>query len=179
MDEIRDAASTSWAGAPQNWNYHQHVTQVFWGLAEKLGRSEVCTLYRHANCGRTRHPASGYAFEDNHLAIKRNDDERYRFRALFSLSGRRPCPCGNRSRYDAHKIEVVLAFPVGILDFHQRQLIEVLEHLGNSVELSDRSRPRSAIREALLRCILTLNDCILPQTVDQFVEQYIGKRKNV
>jgi hypothetical protein len=53
-------------------------------------------------------------------------------------------------------------------------LVEIFMDIADAVDNSGDKKPRSGIRELLLRAILRINDQLLPIPMDEFVSRYCG-----
>ncbi|MGL0944869.1 hypothetical protein ACSTDY_21780 [Vibrio vulnificus] len=58
-------------------------------------------------------------------------------------------------------------------NFDVDSLIIILGDIGDAIDSAGEKRPRSAIREWLLRAMLNINDQLLPIPMDDFVIKYV------
>ncbi|CAA6606111.1 hypothetical protein MTBLM1_80027 [Rhodospirillaceae bacterium LM-1] len=86
------------------------------------------------------------------------------------------CPCSENNDYSAHNFFVLAQIENNELSEQDCRIFATLfSGLFNAIELSDTKRPRAAVREQILLLIMSLNDMILPQTVDEYIESFIHK----
>ena len=128
---------------------------------------------RHCHCGKRSHQAD-YLMTDPYGLDVTFRDSRYVWSGnQFHQEERfEVCPCSKKNEPLKHNvIEDVIYDPTSDQKFCG-QVFGVLSDIHAALEEAGDKRPRSAIREYLLRAVLTLNDSILPEPV----EAYIGRR---
>lgn len=83
-----------------------------------------------------------------------------------------PCPCTSSNRHKRHWVIRDVLFDKTA----DRAFCDALERiLGDLYEAKQRAgdkKPRSGIREHLLRALLAVNDQILPETIDEYIAQH-------
>lgn len=142
------------------------ILQRYLVLAAEHG---VMIVTRHVDCSNKKHPeyptSNQYGFSIPYRS------ERYVWEGDQLYQGKRfcacPCSSGNPPS-DHHVIDDFIFKPEADLIFC-RQVTRVLSDISSAIDSSGDKMPRSGIREYLLRALLTLNDAILPQTVDEYV----------
>ncbi len=60
-----------------------------------------------------------------------------------------------------------------VRNFDADRLINILSDIVEAIDSAGEKRPRSAIREWLLRAVLNINDELLPISMDDFVTRYV------
>lgn len=82
-----------------------------------------------------------------------------------------PCPCSASGKEKLHTVIYDVLFEVSADQDFCRVLERIVSDLYEALQRSGEKKPRSGIREYLLRALLTVNDHILPQTVEEYVSR--------
>ena len=90
---------------------------------------------------------------------------------MFQGSRSEACPCSaNREPISHHVIDDIVYDPQCEQSIC-RKIEDILVDVSSAIDAADDKRPRSAIREYLLRAVIRLNDAILPIKVDEYIVQ--------
>ncbi|CAM3983105.1 hypothetical protein EV679_2864 [Kerstersia gyiorum] len=147
-------------------------------LAEKFG---IYVVTRHCSCPNPIH--NGYVISKGRHGIKKMGDPSFIWTGdqLFQGDRLSTCPCSSHAKPTKHwVIDEIVVRKHGATKRHN-VLVNAVSDLEQAIENSGDNKPRSAIREYLLRAVLQLNDGILHQTVDEYIASRslsAGKRPN-
>lgn len=133
-------------------------------------RYEVYLVTRHLSCPNPIH--SDEVISKGRHGVKKYKDENFVWTGVQFDYGKRvlKCPCIRKSKPIMHSVVDELVVRRTRFSRRHQSFIQALEWVDEAINLATDNRPRSSIREALLLSILELNDGILPQTVDQYIE---------
>ena len=134
--------------------------------AEKFG---VYCVTRHCSCPRSEH--TDYIIEKARHGVREFKDEAFKWPGAQLYQGERvsvcPCKLGEKPS-NHHVIDDLVIRKHGTTKRHDR-LVDALSDLQDAADNARDNKPRSAIREYLLRAIISLNEGILPQGVDEYI----------
>lgn len=136
--------------------------------AEKLG---LLLVTRHSGCPNKRHSEYSTSNRYGYDIPYRSDEFIWEGDQLYQGKRICSCPCSNRNAPSNHWVIDDFVFKRDADLVFCRQLSSVLSDIQNAIEKSGDKRPRSGIREYLLRALLTLNDAILPQPVEEYISR--------
>lgn len=135
----------------------------------------VYVVTRHTNCGRRGHykasDAHGYLWTDRYGLNVEWQDRRFVWEGSQLFQGMRNelCPCSKAGEpLDHHVIDDFIYSNDASLSLC-RSISAVLSDIQSAIEEAGDKKPRSGIREHLLRAILLLNDAIMPVTVEAHI----------
>ncbi|TGQ51540.1 hypothetical protein EN836_23495 [Mesorhizobium sp. M1C.F.Ca.ET.193.01.1.1] len=124
---------------------------------------------RHSNCSNPKH--RGYPTTTRNGARIVYRDKGYLWEGGQLFQGQRfcACPCSAKNEPEWHHVIDDVIFKKGIDLEECRRLEFVFLGICAAIGNAGDKQSRSGIREHLLQAILTLNDAILPQTVDAYI----------
>lgn len=134
--------------------------------AEKFG---VYSVTRHCSCPRSEH--AEYIIEKARHGVRHFNDEAFKWPGTQLYQGDRVsvCPCKLGEKPSNHYvIDELIIRKHGATKRHDR-LVDALSDIQDAADNARDNKPRSAIREYLLRAIISLNEGILPQGVDEYI----------
>ena len=134
--------------------------------AENFG---VYYVTRHTSCPRSEHKDE--IIEKGRHGVQKFRDEMFKWPGYQLYQGDRVsiCPCKPGSKPSKHHvIDELIVRKHGATKRHDR-LIDALSDIQDAANNAGDNRPRSAIREYLLRAVISLNEGILPQGVDEYI----------
>jgi hypothetical protein len=134
----------------------------------------ILLVTRHCDCPNKRHPE--YPTNNRYgLSIPYRSDQ-FIWEEDQLYQGKRfcTCPCSAQNSPSDHNVIDDIVFRRDSDLVFCRQVTSVLWDISRAVAKSENKKPRSGIREHLLRALLTINDAIMPQGVDD----YINRRMN-
>lgn len=175
MDQIgviQDAKhSLTWNDTISNYSTRRSLIAVLERYTNVAADHGLLVVTRHCNCPNKRHPEYptsnryGYAIPYRSEEFVWEGDQLYQGNRLCT------CPCSVRNTPSDHWIIDDFVFRRDADLVFCRQLSSVLSDIQSAIESSAAKKSRSGIREYLLRALLTLNDAILPQTVDEYISR--------
>lgn len=176
---VEDASSISWNDKSQNRMTERSIVRLSAGLADRLRSCGVIRVFEHGPCGCDEHEKlarfsviSETSYWRLVLDDGRTDAHTVKDGRLFiegkamghsdpdMTGGIEPCLCQPAKPVD-HTIARYYAWPfseytrLGL--FYECQSI-----LGAAKTCSRPNKPRSAVREQLLKCVILLNEAIAP-----------------
>ena len=178
MGRINDAGdSLWWDDTTPNSTTRTRLSTL---LEKALGDGAAFGIFvvtRHTDCGRRSHRRAAdeheYVWADRYgLNVKWRDD-RFVWEGDQLFQGLRysDCPCSPPGEpIHHHVIDDFIYSPSADPTFY-RTVTTVLCDLASAIEEAGDKKPRSGIREYLLRAVLRLNDAILPVSVERHIQQ--------
>lgn len=135
-------------------------------LGERFG---IYIVTRHCSCPNPAH--NDYVISKGRHGIKQMGDSSFTWTREQLFQGYRLCACPCSSQAKPTKHWVIDEFVIRKHGTTKRHsiLVNAICDLQQAIENSGDNKPRSAIREYLLRAVLQLNDGILPQKVDEYI----------
>lgn len=146
-------------------------------LRQSLTAAQAFGVYRvtrHCSCDQPQH--NGDVVERGPHGIREFNDRSFKWPGHQLYQGDRttPCPCTATAKPTKHwVIEELVIRCQGATVQHDR-LVEALTDLQQAIDRAGEKKTRSAIREHLLRAVMSLNDGILPQSVDDYIASRTG-----
>lgn len=134
--------------------------------AERFG---IYCVTRHCSCPQSGH--IDYIIEEARHGVKQYQDDTFKWSGLQLYQGDRlsVCPCKVGTMPSTHwVIDELIVRKHGATKRHDR-LADALSDIQNAADNAGNNQPRSAIREYLLRAVISLNEGILPQGVDEYI----------
>ena len=172
---VKNSSGFNWDTTKNNLVIRSEVEKVLKQHLKGFERVGVYVFERYSDCGRAScaslSGADGYfwkSVEGKVIPYPNNKLVFYEVLESYELTYKCPCFTNNRKKKGNIIKEVVLG-RAG--DVATTQLLgDVVSGLYAAVLIAKSNKPRSAIREKLLLTILTINDLILPMTVDDYIE---------
>lgn len=160
-----------WDDTASNYSTRRALADILERYIASAADHGVLIVTRHCDCPNTRHaeyPTSNrYGFSIPYRS------EQYVWEGEQLYQGTRfcACPCSARNAPSEHNVIDDFVFRRGSdLEFC-RQITSILWDIRHAIDSARDKKPRSGIREYLLRALLTLNDAIMPQTVDDYIKR--------
>ena len=146
-------------------------------LRQSLTAAQAFGIYRvtrHCSCEHPEH--DGPLLESGPHGIGEFKDRRFKWTGHQLYQGDRtaPCPCTLTGKPTKHWVIDELVIRCQGATTQHDMLVEALADVQQAVDRSGEKKTRSAIREHLLRAVMSLNDGILPQTVDDYIASRTG-----
>lgn len=160
-----------WDDTTPNYSTRRSLLDVLERYTNLAADHGLLVVTRHCDCPNNRHPEYptsnryGYAIPYGSEEFVWEGGQLYQGKRLCT------CPCSARNTPSDHWVIDDLVFKRDADIMFCRQLSYVLADLQRAIERSATKKSRSGIREYLLRALLTLNDAILPQTVDEYISR--------
>lgn len=159
-----DDSRSNWLTRPRLWNVYRQACEG----AEAFG---IYIVGRHGICGSRSHRPEYIMAPLAGRSIEYRDPEftwEYFISQGFEES---PCPCTGSKRDKRHYVIYDVLFDKAADQRFCRSLQSILSDLHEAAERSGDKKPRSGIREHLLRALITINDHVLPQTVSAYIAE--------
>lgn len=164
--------SLSWDDTIPNYSTRRTLIDILDRYINAGADLGLLVVTRHSSCPNKRHPEYPTSNRYGYDIPYRSDEFVWEGNQLYQGSRLCQCPCSIRNPPTDHWVIDDWVFRRDADLIFCRQLSSVLSDVHSAIESSADNKPRSGIREYLLRALMTLNDAILPQTV----EEYIGRR---
>lgn len=172
MNGVRDADSLAqWDNTTPNSATRLRLMKILQNAVQKASGFGVYVVTRHSDCGKRGHhkaaDAHGSVWSDHYGLNVEWADKRFVWDGNWLYQGSRyePCPCSKNGETTNHGVmDYVVYNPKSDLDLC-RTISGILSDIGSAIQEAGDKKPRSSMREFLLRAILQLNDAILPVTV--------------
>lgn len=165
-----------WDNTMPNSSTRFRLKQILQDAVRDASTFGVFVVTRHTHCGRRSHDktsdAHGYIWTDPYGLNVKWKDRRFVWKGdqLFQGTRYEPCPCSKRGEpLDHHVIDDFIYSPATDASLY-RAISGALSDIQSAIEEAGDKKPRSGIREYLLRAILQLNDAIMPVSVDAHIE---------
>lgn len=164
----------NWDNTRPNWSTRSILQDLF---DRSLGQGAQFGIYlvtRHCSCPSKNH--AGYPISRGWHGIDEWGDKKYIWTGEQVYQGDRVSPCActpNSKPVKHHVIEELVIRKHGVTKRHH-SFVHAISDIQQAIDNAGDNRPRSAIREWLLRALLQLNDSITPQSV----AEYIAHRKS-
>ena len=136
-------------------------------IAQKFG---LYVVTRHCDCSNPKH--SDYPVSNNYGLEISYRDEKFVWNGGQMYQGPRSCicPCFPKNNQSQHYVidDVIYdnSSDQELCERIEGILLDVVEAIGCTGD----NKPRSAIRENLLRAVLRINDQLLPETMDVYIK---------
>lgn len=166
---VQDASgSLLWDDTRPNYLTKMNLERLFGGAKAGAESFGVFVVNRHGPCGSKRH-GEDYLLEPVAGEIVSYRDPRFISRGpiqqgVVSLA----CPCGG-DRKRPHTVLVDVLFAVAADQAFCCALEDILTDLDAAIDKAGDRKPRSGIREHLLRALLVISDHIRPETLDDYI----------
>jgi hypothetical protein len=141
-------------------------------IAKQFG---VYVVTRYSSCSNLKH--EGYPTEDRYGLGIIYRDTRFIWGSDQLYQGYRysTCPCNSGNRPHQNTVIDDVIFAIGANIETCRRIASILDDLSEAISAADCKKPRSGIRENLLRLVLRLNDALLPQLMDEYIEGLLAR----
>lgn len=160
-----------WDDTISNYSTRRSLSDVLERYTNAAADHGILVVTRHCDCPNKRHPEYPTSNRYGYPIPYRSDDFVWEGHQLYQGKRLCTCPCSARNTPSDHHVIDDFVFKRGTDLIFCRQLSNVLSDIQSAIESSANKKPRSGIREYLLRALLTLNDAILPQTVDEYISR--------
>lgn len=150
-------------------------------LEKHLEFGEIFGIYvvtRHSSCPSRAH--KGCVVSKGRHGIKNISDQTFIWTGdqLFQGDRYSICPCSSSPKPTKHwVIDEIVVRKHGATKRH-RTFVNAIGDVQQAIDNAGDNKPRSAIREYLLRAVLQLNDGILPQSVEEYIASRIQQSGN-
>ncbi|ELB2780038.1 hypothetical protein [Vibrio parahaemolyticus] len=173
--------SLFWDDTTPNWLTKQKLQDIYnhhFGVISKdLG---VYVVERHFidNCPNDELHGDWFPEIDNAGIGITHDNDDYTWTHIHPFEGEKwcHCPCHPNNSETYHRVmETVVYDNTRDHNFDLEELLNILGEILVAIDCAEDRRPRSAIRENLLCAVIRINDQLLPQKMDDYIKENIGK----
>ena len=163
-----------WDNTTPNSETRKKLKKLFTGylnLAEPFGLRVVT---RHHGCQNPIHYESESGIFIHGMTWR---DPDYIWDGNFIYQGERvcKCPCSAENEPTSHDVVDEIIYRKSADLPACETITTILLWVSSAIDNAEDRKPRSGIREYLLCAIIRLNEAILPITVDEYLEQQLGK----
>jgi len=173
LDDTRSSSGSlfGWDRTRPNVGTKSRIDTLVLQHIEAARAFGIHLVTRHSPCGAVSHRSQDYWMESAELDVKTYQDDRFDWTGIQLYQGSRACtcPCSPQARPKAHHVIDEFVVQKGRATRRHVLFAEALERIRAAGEASTDRSARSTLREGLLRAVLTLNDGILPQSVDDYI----------
>lgn len=164
----QNAGSLYWDDTRSNFLTQNSVKALFIAVRKNAEALGLAVVNCHWHCGRTSHREEYYVstIMGRNIAYR---DPAFAWVSLSHSEAECTCPCSPDTNATKHSILTEIIYIKGADSRFFNALASILQDIYRAMENAGRKRPRSGIREYLLRALLATNDQILPQSVDEFI----------
>lgn len=163
--------SLFWDDSTPNWITKNKLESL---LDKYLLRAQSFGIYivtRHCDCPNFRHGDDYYITNTFGLDIKYRDEcFTWNGGQLFQGSRKCTCPCSKRNKETEHHVIDDIIYKNDANFDVCKNLEDIILDINSAIECSSDRKPRSAIREHLLRAVININDQLLPEPMDKYIE---------
>jgi hypothetical protein len=145
----------------------EEIYKKYLAEAKKFG---LYVVTRHCDCPNPNHP--GYSISNNYGLEITYRDEYYVWSGGQMYQGPRRCvcPCSPKNKQSQHHVIDDVIYDKSSDQELCKKIEGILYDVVKAIDCAGDKKPRSAIRENLLRAVLRLNDQLLPEPMDLFIE---------
>lgn len=157
-DDTRPNSTTRW-----------HLRSLYFHARRGAAAFGLYIAERHGYCGSRTH-GDDYIMEQVNDTPLMYADPRFHWRTpLDQGEFLCACPCSRSAKEKLHTVLHDVLFDKSSDQAFCSVLERVMGDIYEAYQRAGEKKPRSGIREYLLRALLTINDQILPQTVDDYI----------
>ncbi|MFJ3413739.1 hypothetical protein [Pseudomonas protegens] len=169
----------SWDNTTPNYTlkfYIERLLNQYILLAREVG---VYVVTRYAGCSNPKH--HDYPTQNRYGLSIEYQDKKYFWPGSQLYQGKRlsVCPCSPENtqgeNYVIDDFVYRLEADAKICD----RIVEIFEDFSHAIDRCGDNKSRSGIREYLLRALLRINDSVLPQTVNEYIEFAKSQQKDM
>ena len=170
--------SLYWDTTTTNYSTKTSLESLLGKSFKKTKEYGLLLIKMHASCSNPNHldytnPShSDLAVSNNYGLTIHLGDEEYIWEGDELYQGERfdICPCSKNNDYSEHYVMCRTIYQKGA-DIKQYKKIEsILMDISEAIDCAEDNKPRSGIREYLLRAIIKINDELLPFPMDKYLD---------
>lgn len=158
-----------------NFTTRRLLERVLQKAAYEASAFGLYVVTRHLDCGRPGHRKASdlndYVWADPYGLGVEWQDHRFVWGGdqLFQGTRFERCPCSKSDQPVSHPIIQDIIYGPEATGSLCPTIFSILSDIQSAIEAAEDKKPRSGIREHLLRAILLLNDAIMPTAVDAYI----------
>ncbi len=174
---VQDADGLFWDNTTPNSSIRRELESLLTANLELVAKHfGVYVVTRHSSCPNKQHNNFHYPTSNNFGLDIKYGDSRYKWTMYQLFQGERYCicACSDMNKPTNHWVIDDFVYDKEMeRNFDADKLINILSDIVEAIDSAGEKRPRSAIREWLLRAVLNINDELLPISMDEFVTRYV------
>ena len=165
----------SWDNTTPNRATKNKLEKLYAKYLKSAANFGLYIFTRHCNCPNSRHPESPTS--DLYELDISYGYEKYNWNGGQMYQGSRQCVCpfSSKNKSSEHWVIDDVVYKKGSDVGQCERLEDILGDIYKSIKRAGDKKPRSAIRENLLRAILRINDELLPEPMDSYIKNKLGK----
>lgn len=148
----------------------EELYKKYLGVARSFG---LYVVTRHCDCPNPKHLE--YPVSNNYGLEISYRDEKFVWNGGQMYQGPRNCicPCSPKNKQTQHYVIDDVIYEVSANQELCKELEGILCDVVEAIDCAGDKKPRSAIRENLLRAVLRINDQLLPEKMDVYIENQL------
>jgi len=166
-------SSLFWDETTPNWVTKDKLENLYKKYLNKAKDYGLYVVTMHSDCPNPKH--SGYPISNDYGIGVTNRDQNYVWNGGQIYQGPRycRCPCSPRNKITEHWVIDTAIYEKSSNQEFCKKLELILLGIYESIECAGDKKPRAAIRENLLRAVLRINDELLPEPMDIYIQNQI------
>lgn len=148
----------------------EKLYKKYLGIARSFG---LYVVTRHCDCPNPKH--SDYPVSNNYGLEISYRDENFVWNGGQMYQGPRNCicPCSPKNKESQHHVIDDVIYEMSANQELCKELEGILIDVVEAIDCAGDKKPRSAIRENLLCAVLRINDQLLPEKMDVYIENQL------
>lgn len=172
--ENSSGSSFFWDDTTPNWATKNNLEKLYKKYLASASKHGLYVVTRHCDCPNPNH--SEYPISNNYsLEVDYRDGE-YIWNGGQMYQGSRHCicPCSPENNSTTHHVIDDVVYSKNANQELCSKLEDVLFDINESITCAGDKKSRSSIRENLLRAVLKINDQLLPEPMDAYIQRKLG-----
>lgn len=165
-------SSLFWDNTTANYITKNRLQNLFAKYVAAAKQFGLLVVIRHAHCPNTSHidylTSNSYGLHIPYLSV----DYVWNGGQFYQGSRLCACPCSKGSGLTEHHVIEDIVYDRRANHDICTKLELILDDIFEAIDSAGDKKPRSAIREYLLRAILRINDELLPQPMDKYIRDH-------
>lgn len=159
-----------WDNTTPNYITRGRLEKLFQKYLSTASSFGLYVVTRHTDCPNPKHRE--YPTNNNYGLVIPYNSEKYVWNGGQIYQGDRVCicPCSNDNEPTKHWVIDDVVYDKGSDQNLCNNLDNILMDINEAVNSSGDKMPRSAIREYLLRAVIRINDQLLPEPMDKYIQ---------
>ncbi len=162
-----------WDNTQTNWCTQRKLENLFDKYSMLAACFDIHVVKRHSPCGNPRHDKYG----DGGYVVKKLDGEIIEYsHSKYSWSNLKQgnlncvCPCSKDNEKTNHYVLLDVICDKDADQEIYNKMASVMWDIHEAIFNAEDKKPRSSIREYILRAIIKINDELLPQGMDEYIK---------
>lgn len=183
---VKDAKQGwGWDNTTPNYTTQRKLQRLFNHSCLQIAAFGFYVIKRHAGCDNPNHNKLGfsqytdcddYIIEMPDGSLGQYKDPKYIYGGQFdNLDAESRCPCSKKMQAPPHYYMLEAIYDSDKDQETFDRMFDILDDVYWAIRQSKDGRPRSGIREYLLRAVLKINDELLPAPMHEYIERQISQ----